>query len=63
MNKNYYDAYEVCEMLGIASSKAYRIIKQLNQELEEKGYITIAGKINKKYFHERTYGIAEDQEV
>lgn len=63
MEKNYYDASEVEELLGVGSSKAYRIIKQLNQELEEQGYITIAGKIYKKYFHERTYKLPEDKEV
>ena len=36
-----------------------RIIKRLNQELENKGYITVSGKVSKKYFADRFYGGAE----
>lgn len=43
-------------MLGVSSAKAYQIIKKLNTELSEKGYITIAGKIPRAYFNEKCYG-------
>lgn len=33
--------------------------KRLNQELENKGYITVSGKVSKKYFADRFYGGAE----
>lgn len=46
---------DVTKILGISSSKAYVIIRQLNQELKSNGYITIAGKIPKKYFLEKYY--------
>lgn len=52
----YLDVYQVCDRLGCAQSKAYTIIKQLNDELKAKGYITISGKISRKYFNERCYG-------
>lgn len=44
---------EVQTILRISKSKAYQIIKQLNIELENEGFITIQGKISKKYFNER----------
>ena len=44
---------EVMGELGICRSKAYSIIKQLNWELEGKGYLTIRGKVPRKYFRER----------
>ena len=56
MNSRFYTAKEVAEMLGVSSAKAYQIIKKLNTELSEKGYITIAGKIPRAYFNEKCYG-------
>jgi Sugar-specific transcriptional regulator TrmB. len=52
---SYYTVSEVSEMLGIKTSTAYQIIRKLNKELESKGYITIAGKISKRYFDEKIY--------
>ena len=42
--------------MDVSLSTAYRIIKRLNNELDHKGYITIAGKVSRKYFLERLYG-------
>lgn len=53
--RTYYTVEDVKEIMGVAQTKAYRIIKQLNEELEQKGYITVAGKVSKKYFNERIY--------
>lgn len=54
--KMYYTAQEVAEMLGVSRGQSYKIVKQLNGELKEKGYIVVSGKIPKKYFAERYYG-------
>lgn len=35
----------------------YRIIRIMNVELGEKGYLVLAGKIPKKFFAERYYGL------
>ncbi|MCT4686604.1 helix-turn-helix transcriptional regulator [Vallitalea sp.] len=51
----FYTAKEVTEILGVSVTTAYRIIKKLNNELSEKGYITIPGKISKRYFEEKVY--------
>ena len=32
-----------------------QLIKELNREMEEKGYITVAGKVNRNFFHEKMY--------
>ena len=55
----YYGAEEVAELLRISKGKTYAIIRDLNKELEQKGFITIAGKVPRKYLEERCYGIAE----
>ncbi|WP_338630733.1 transcriptional regulator [Clostridium baratii] len=55
MNKRYYYVKDIMDMLDVKETKAYQIIKMLNSELEEKGYITVSGRISKKYFDERYY--------
>ena len=51
---------EVAEELGVSVSYAYKIIRKLNAELKEKGFITIAGRISRQYFKERIYGIGKE---
>lgn len=46
---------EVAEVLEVSTSFAYKVIRQLNDELKAKGYITISGRINREYFYERVY--------
>ena len=41
---------EVAETLGISKSHAYKIVYQLNKEMAQMGYITVSGRINRKYF-------------
>ena len=44
---------EVAAELGVSKSYAYKIVQRLNAELKEKGYLTISGRINRKYFMEK----------
>ena len=53
---------EVAEELGVSTSYAYKLIRKLNAELEEKGIITISGRVNKQYFTKRLcYDAAENK--
>lgn len=61
MQSLYYGVNDVEEILRISKSQSYTIIRKLNGELKEKGYITIAGKVPKKYLEERCYGLVEKQ--
>ncbi len=56
-NTLYFTAKEVQEMLGVSRAKAYKILKELNTELEAKGYIVVSGKIPKKFLAEKYYGL------
>ena len=56
MNKQYIKAKEISEMLGVSNSKAYSIIRELNTELKERGYLTIPGKVSRAFFFEKWYG-------
>ena len=51
-------ATEVAKELGVSKPYAYKLLQQLNGELKEKGYITIAGKVSRQYFIEKVYGMA-----
>ena len=52
-DKLFITANEVVELMGVAKSTAYQLIRELNRELKNKGYITIQGKIPAKYLFER----------
>lgn len=51
--KPIYDVKDVMEILGVGETYAYKVIKTLNKELEESGYLTVRGRVNAKYFNER----------
>lgn len=48
-------AKEVAELLDISTSYAYKIIEQLNGELEKSGYLTIHGKVDSLYLNRRYF--------
>lgn len=43
MKNQFMRVEKVAQELEVSRSYAYRLIKQLNAELREKGYMTIAG--------------------
>ncbi len=53
---------EVARELGVSKSFAYKIVQKLNLELKSKGYLTISGRINRKYFLEKFYYCSERKE-
>ena len=58
-SKLFISAKEVAKELEVSDSYAYRLIRQLNAELEQKGFVVVKGKISRKYFEERVYGMNE----
>lgn len=57
--KQYIHANEIAEMLDVSPGKAYQIVRELNSQLKEQGYLVIAGKCSRKYFYEKFYGAGE----
>ena len=45
MMKNSLQAKELAVILSVSKSKAGQIIRELNKELEDEGYIAIRGRI------------------
>lgn len=52
----FITAQEVAVMLGVSKSKAYAVVRELNKELSDRGFITVAGKVSRKFFEEKFYG-------
>ena len=49
----FMKASDIAEELGISMPYAYKIIRNLNEQLAKQGYITISGRVSKQYFKER----------
>lgn len=52
-SNNFMRAEDMANELGVSKSYAYKIVQKLNAELREKGYLTISGRINRRYFMEK----------
>lgn len=62
LNKRFVTSEEVQEDFGVSRTKAYEMIKQLNEELEQAGYLVVSGRVSRKYYLERTYGVIESED-
>ena len=56
MENKFIRVDEVAKELDVSTSYAYKLIRQLNNELKAKGFVVIAGRVNRQYFNERLYG-------
>ena len=46
MDNKFIRVDEVAQELSVSKPYAYKLIKKLNDELKEQGFITIAGRVN-----------------
>lgn len=46
VGQNFMTVEEVAQELRVSKSKAYEVVRNLNRELQEMGYLTVAGRIN-----------------
>lgn len=49
LEKVLLNADDVCKMLGVKPTTAYRIIRECNQRLKESGELIVRGRVNKQY--------------
>lgn len=54
-------AEEVAGALGISKPYAYNLVREMNEELKQKGFLTIPGRVSRRYFEEKFYGLRENQ--
>jgi len=63
MGNTFMRVDDVAAELGVSKSYAYKIVRRLNAELKNMGYLTVAGRVSKKYFIEKVcYGEHGDKE-
>ena len=55
-NKIFITAPEMADLLGVSVGHAYKMIREMNKELQKSGYLVIAGKVPKGYFEKRWFG-------
>lgn len=55
-SKRFLTANDVAQYMGISIPMAYKIIRRLNDELMEMGYIIVVGRISRSYFEQKVYG-------
>ena len=55
-NKRFMNADDVAEFMGVSVPMAYKIIRKLNDELLAQGYLTVAGRVSRRYFEQKVYG-------
>ena len=58
MRRNSYmlTAEDIAQEMSCSRGHAYKLIRQLNEELKKKGFIVMAGRVPRKYWAERFYG-------
>ena len=59
MSRQVLTAKDIAEMCDISESKAYQIIRRLNEELDNAGYLVFRGRVSRAYFMEKMYGMKE----
>lgn len=59
--KVYYSAKDIVDMLDISKASAYKLIRQMNNELQASGYIILQGKVPRAYFNQKWYGLNNKQ--
>jgi len=62
VNNTFMREEGVATELGISKSYAYKIVQKMNAELRSMGYLTIAGRVNRKYFMEKVCYDATNKE-
>jgi len=64
MSKNLFiKVDEMVRELEISKPYAYKLMREMNKELEKKGYMTISGRVSRQYFEEKFYGIKREEAV
>ena len=53
MEKNFMTVEEVAEELKVSKSYTYKVVRELNAEMRELGYLTISGTVNTSFFRKK----------
>ena len=56
MTNYMMDANEVAKELGVSKGQAYKLIRQLNEELRAGNFVVVVGKIPRAFWEKKFYG-------
>ena len=48
--KTFMTVDDVAKEMSVSKSYAYKVVRQLNKELNDMGYLTVGGRVNTNYF-------------
>lgn len=51
--KNFMTVDEVAQELCVSKSYAYKVVRELNEELKQLGYLTVTGRVNANFFRKK----------
>jgi hypothetical protein len=60
-NKIFITASEVAADLGISKPFAYRLVREMNDQLRAKGFMVVAGRVSRTYYEEKFYGVGRER--
>lgn len=55
-NKRFLNVDDVAEYMCVSIPMAYKIIRRLNDELSNQGFITVSGRVSRAYFEQKVFG-------
>jgi ribosomal protein S25 len=58
----FITAEEVAKELRVSKSYAYKVIREMNQQLRQNGFIVMCGKVSRQYFYKKNYGGASAED-
>lgn len=60
-NELFIKVEEIAKDLGVSKPYAYKLVREMNEELKDKGFMTIAGRVSRQYYEEKFYGLRGGQ--
>lgn len=51
--QEFYDSPGCSRRFSVSKSYAYKLVRQLNDEMEALGYITVRGRVDANYFRKK----------
>ena len=58
MAKQFYTAQDLSELLSVSESKAYGLIRIMNEELQNQGFLVVRGRALAAYVEKRFFGLS-----
>ena len=52
-NKTLMTVEEVAKELNVSTSYAYKVVRELNEEMQQLGYLTVRGRVNTNFFRKK----------